>query len=78
MAASTNMVVITRNPNTLEQEDINVTYLNPELFPTSGAVPTTSYQKADAAARAFCNLSNNTYVDAVITRSESISEILHS
>lgn len=76
MAASTNMTVVTRNPDTLEEENINVTYLNPELFPTSGTVPTTSYQKADLAARAFCNLSNNTYVDAIITRSESLTEIL--
>ena len=71
-----NMTVVTRNNSTLEEENINVTYLNPDLFPTSGTVPQSSYEKAEAAARAFCNLSRNTYVDAIITRSESLSEIL--
>ena len=70
------MTVITNSPVTNEQETITVTDINPELFPTSGTIPMTSYQAADNVGRKLTALSQNTYVDTVITRSESVTEIL--
>lgn len=75
---ATNMTVITRNPETYEEETFTITDINPELFPESGTVPVEVYQAADTVARRFAGLSNNTYVDAIIARSESLTEILNA
>lgn len=70
------MTVVTQNPTNSELENINITDINPELFPTSGTIPKTSYEAADNVGRKLTALSNNSYVDTVITRSESVTEIL--
>lgn len=68
--------IITRDRNTLDEVNINLSYLNPELFPDTGEIPQSSYQALDQAARGICALSNNTYVDTLLNRSESMNEKL--
>lgn len=72
------MIVNMRNPVSGETETASLTYLNPELFPTSGEVSQETYQAADTVGRRICALTNNTYVDTIITRTESTTEILNA
>lgn len=73
---ATTMTIQTTDNNTGDTQTISVTHLNPALFPESGTIPKSSYQAADTVARSIVRLSNNTYRDTIITRTESVNEIL--
>lgn len=71
---SVTATIITRNPSTQDLTNINLSYLNPVLFPETGNIPEQSYRILDEAARAIVAISNNTYVDTLLNRSESTTE----
>lgn len=78
MATKASMVVQMRNPIDGELVSCTLTDLNPALFPDDGTVTTENYQKADAVGRRISALSTNTYIDTLITRTESVTEIINA
>lgn len=78
MATKASMVVQMRNPIDGEIVSCTLTDLNPALFPEDGTISQDNYQKADTVGRRICALSSNTYIDTLITRTESVTEILNS
>lgn len=74
MATKVSITVVSRNPSTLDEQTYNIGYINPTLLndPDRGAA------KIDACARALNSLSDNTYIDALLVTSESISDIINS
>lgn len=78
MATKASMVVQMMDGTTNEMTTCTLTDLNPALFPDDGTITTENYQKADAVGRRICALSTNTYIDTLITRTESVNEVINS
>lgn len=78
MAANTTMTVQMRSFVTGETVSASLTYLNPALFPQSGETPEAVYTAVDAVGRKISGLTQNSYIDTIISRTESVTEILNA
>lgn len=74
MASKVSISMAARNTNN-EMVTTNISNVNPRLFAsTDTAVLAAAYEFTDTAMRTLNNLTNNTYVDSVVTFSESVNE----
>lgn len=76
MALKVSMSVQMRDPINGEIVSTTLTDINPIIFSGGTITEEQAYQAADTVARRICALSNNTFVDAIITTSESTTEHL--
>lgn len=74
MASKVSISMTARNTNN-ETVTTNISNVNPRLFAsTDTAILAAAYEFVDTAMRTLNNLTNNTYVDSVVTFSESVNE----
>lgn len=79
MATRVTMSVQGYNATTGEIEAINISSVNPVLFDTTDTAKLqAAYEFVDAAARALCSLSTNTYRDTIISNTVSVTEELNA
>lgn len=76
MALKVSMVVQMRDPSSGDVITCTVTDVNPAVFSGGDITTQAAYQAADTVGRRICALTNNTYIDSVITTSESATEKL--